>query len=297
MKEYLREYDSTLTISIIAPSGTTTLAYTLTDIDTGSQFASGNGTLVSGTTFNIVLTKAQAAYDRHAILSVSYNGGASTNYEIAIVRPYATASQIRSELSLDSTEYPDAKIIDLERMARSWIDSNIASFAFKNTKSESFGQGSDAINLNDKVVSVSKIYQNDELLYDTTADPTLNYWDRVLAISPSGYQLRFANEGEDILEWAETTVIGSSPIFKKGSRYMFYGEFGEKFVPHNVYLATVLLVEQFLCQDFGYRSKGIKSISNDAFSLSFADSISLGSGNIFVDSLLAQYKKFNFRAI
>jgi hypothetical protein len=48
-----------------------------------------------------------------------------------------------------------------------------------------------------------------------------------------------------------------------------------------------------LCSDFSYRTKGVKSIKNDAYSVEFKDA----PINEIVDALISGYKRFDMWAV
>lgn len=307
MKEYLRSYDSTLTIPYTAVAGTTSVSYTLTDLNTGEEFASGDAVLSSGTLWNIVLSKTQAKYDRDAKLSISAvvnSVETEESYLIRIVRPYAIATEIATALELTITNSPtsgneikQSTLERLERYARSYIDGNIDKFYFENKYMSVFGQGSDAVNFTERVSSINKIYEDELLVYDTTANPALNDFELNLIISPSKYQVKMVDPGYNINEWVQSTVLLDPVSFKKGKDYKFYGEFGWEFLPNDINYATILLVNEYLCTDFNYKARGLAAVSNDSFNVKYMETAMSASGNAYIDSILAPYKKLDFIAI
>lgn len=307
MKEYLRSYDSTLVIPYTAVTGTTSVEFSLTDLNTGEEFASGNATTAGGTAWTITLSKEQTKYDRDAKLSiVSTVASVETeeNYLIRIIRPYATASEIAAALELTITDNPtsgsqikQSTLERLERYARTYIDGNIDRFYFEKKYVSSFGQGSDAINFTDRVKSIIKIYEDELLVFDTTASPALNDFELSLIISPSKYQIKMVEPGYNVNEWTQTSVLLDPVSFKKGKDYKFYGEFGWEFLPNDINYATILLVNEYLCTDFNYKARGIAAVSNDAFNVKYIETAMSASGNAYIDSILAPYKKLDFLAV
>jgi hypothetical protein len=85
--------------------------------------------------------------------------------------------------------------------------------------------------------------------------------------------------------------------FGKDSSYLVRGEYGWKAVPEDIKIAVYELINDFMCNDSIYRNKGLKSIQNDSFNIQFADGMLNGTGNLYVDSLLAPYKVWNLKAI
>jgi hypothetical protein len=307
MREYLRSYDSTLTIPYTAVAGTTVVEYVLTDLDTQEQFASGNAVSAGSNVWNIVLSKEQAKYDRDAKLSLTIGNGTTEveeNYLISIVRPYATATEIAAALELTITSNPtsgnqikQSTLERLERYARTYIDTNIDRFYFEKKYVNGYGQDSDAINFTDQVKSIYKIYEDELIMYDTTASPQLNEFELDLVISPSKYQIKMVEPGEEINEWVQTRILVAPVAFKKNKDYKFYGEFGWEFLPNDINYATILLVNEYLCTDFNYKARGIASVSNDSFNVKYSETAMSASGNAYIDSILAPYKKLDFMAV
>jgi hypothetical protein len=306
MKEYYRLYDSPLPIPYTSVAGTVSISYSLIDINTNEEFATGNAVNSSSTQWSINLTKEEAKYDRSCKLSLSINDGSVTleeNYLIKIVRPYATPSEIATALDLTivsgtpaiGTEITQARLERLEKYARAYINTNIDYFYFENKYINSFGQDSDAINFTTIVKSISKIYEDELIVYNTLE--SLNEFELSLIISPSKYQIKFVDPGDYVHEWVQSSVLPSPIAFKKNRDYKFYGEFGWEFLPDDINYAAILLVNEYLCSDYNYKARGIESISNDAFNVKYSGSAMSGSGNSYIDSILSPYKKLDFLVV
>lgn len=306
MREYYRTYDSTLTIPYVALAGTTAVSYILTDLNTNEEFASGNAVVGTGTTWNIVLTKEEAAYDRQAQLSLNVTTSGITteeNYLISIIRQYSTPIEIATALDLtivsgtptSGSEIKQSTLEKLERYARAYIDTNVDRFYFEKKYVTEYGQGSDAINFTDRIISISQIYEDQVLSYDIATN--LNDFELTPSISTSTYQLKMIEPGGEINEWVQTRIFPNPIAFKKSTEYKFYGEFGWKFVPSDINYASILLVNEYLCTDFNYKARGISAVSNDSFNVKYSDTAMSGSGNAYIDSILSPYKKLDFLAV
>lgn len=305
MKEYYRTYDSPLTIPYTASTGTIAVEYTLTDINTNEVFSTGIVNDIIGDVWNIILTKEEAAYDRVAKLSLeveTISGDKEENYIIKICRQYATAQEISSALGLtlvleeeEPSQISQSKVERLEKYARAYIDTNIDRFYFEKKYISSYGQGSDAINFTERVYGISKIWEDEKLVYDPST--SLNDFELLLSISPSSYQIKMIEPGEETNEWYQKRIFPNPVAFKKNVDYKFYGEFGWLSIPNDINYATILLINEYLCSDFNYKARGVSSASNDSFSVKYMDSAMSASGNAYIDSILSPYKKLDFMAV
>lgn len=55
------------------------------------------------------------------------------------------------------------------------------------------------------------------------------------------------------------------------------------------------LAKDMLCNDYNYRMKNVKSISNDSYNIAF--DTNTATGNIIVDELIYKYRRFDLWAI
>jgi hypothetical protein len=306
MKEYLRTEGDAVTISYVAPTGTDSVVFNVYDLDLAEYILSDEADLVSGSTFSIVLDQEVSNYDRKLKIELQIIDASSyTEDEIyaSIIRPYATTTELADYAGLEIVngtpgfgEITQAELIKLERKARLYINSRISdTFSFNYKTVGVLGQGTDVLYMGQRIQSFDKIIKDDEVVYDLTADPEINLLDFPLAVTNGKNSLKVVWEGENIIEWSDTSVINSSGYFERNSLYLVRGEYGWKYVPNDINQATLELVNDMLCSDFNYKNRGVKSVKNDAYTIEFQPGTGIGS--VLVESLIAPYKRLDLWAV
>ena len=153
------------------------------------------------------------------------------------------------------------------------------------------------MHLGQRIESFDKITYNDYVVYDPTEDPVIDELGATIAVAPSKYAIKVVAEGVNISEWVDQNPLNNPAYFGKDAAYLVRGEYGWRELPEDIKVATYELINDFVCNDYIYRNKGLKSIQNDAFNIQFADGMLNGTGNLYVDALLAPYKSWNLKAI
>ena len=302
MKEYLRSDGDTVTIQYTAPTGTDSVVFNVYDIDLEDYIQSDEGTLVSGAVFNIILNQEVASYDRKLkieIQAIDANTYTEDELYASIIRPYATPAEIADYAGLtivssnpDTGEITSAELIKLEKKARLLINAMLErDFTFSYKTIGTLGQGTDILHIGERIESFDKIIKDDEVVLDTIEEIDLLDYD--IAVSKGKTSLKIIATGENINEWADTSVLRSGGYFEKNSTYLVRGEYGWKYIPTDINEATCELVNDMLCSDFSYRVKGVKSIKNDAYSVDFKDA----PINSIVDALIMPYRRFDLWAV
>lgn len=301
MKEYFRTEGDSLTIPYVASAGTDSVIFSVYDLDLNEYILADEAVFSTGSTFNIILTQDITKYDRSLRIEIqSINGNVYSEDEmyVSVLRQYASTSEIRSELNLDSNQVSNAQIERLERKARYFINSKLGEdFSFSYKTIGTLGQGTDQLYIGLRTESFDKIIKDDKVIYDTTEYPEVNEMEYPVGITRSKYNLKIVAEGENISEWSDVSVLRNPGFFTKNSFYVIRGEFGWKYIPNEIKVATVELVNDMLCSDFNYRNKGLKSVKNDSFDIQFQDGMQTSSGNLLVDSILSEFKRFDVWAI
>ena len=275
---------------------------------TGTQSGVHKALKQGGQSFNITLNADSCKYDRSLVIeiqSIQVNGYSTDSIDVTIKRPYATVSEIKNYFENGANgavsilnSQPDTFIEKLERKARYLINTYINSeFKFEYKTVGAYGQNTDLLHLGQRIESFDKITSDDYVIYDSTEEPVLDILGATLAIAPSKFAIKIVSEGVNITEWVDQNPLQNPSYFGKDSSYLIRGEYGWKAVPEDVKIAVYELINDFMCNDSVYRNKGLKSIQNDSFNIQFADGMLNGTGNLYVDSLLAPYKVWNLKAI
>jgi hypothetical protein len=259
-------------------------------------------------TFDITLNADVCKYDRNLtveIQSIQMSGYSSDSVDVTIKRPYATVSEIVSYF--DTNKYGASSVLGgdssdfiqkLERKARYLINAYTGNdFKFEYKTVGAYGQNTDLLHLGQRIESFDKIIFDDYLIYDSTEEPVVDLLDVTLAVAPSKFSIKVVAEGVNITEWVDQNPLQNPSYFGKDSAYLVRGEYGWKAVPEDIKIAVYELINDFICNDSLYRNKGLKSINNDSFNIQFADGMLNGTGNLYVDALLSQYKVWNLKAI
>ena len=276
---------------------------------TGTQ--SGVHTVLkqAGTSFTITLNSDVAKYDRSLVVeiqSIQLTGYSSEDIDITVKRPYATYTEIYDYFeNFDVINGSDviynqnqSFVEKLERKARYLINSYIGDeFKFEYKTVGAYGQNTDLLHLGQRIESFDKITSDDLVIYDSTEDTPIDLLGATVGIAPSKFGIKVVSEGVNITEWVDQNPLVNPSYFGKDSSYLVRGEYGWKAVPEDIKIAIYELINDFMCNDSIYRNKGLKSIQNDSFNIQFADGMLNGTGNLYVDSLLAPYKVWNLKAI
>jgi len=261
------------------------------------------------TDYTISLSSDVCKYDRSLVIevqSIQLNGYSTDSVDVTVKIPYATYSEIYAyfqnyNISTGSNilhNQPQAYVEKLERQVRYLINAYTGNeFKFEYKTVGAYGQNTDLLHLGQRIESFDKITYDDYVIYDSTEDPAVDLLDVTLAIAPSKFSIKVVAEGVNITEWVDQNPLQNPSYFSKDSAYLVRGEYGWKVVPEDIKIAVYELINDILCSDHVYRNKGLKSIQNDSFNIQFADGMLNGTGNLYVDSLLSQYKVWNLKAI
>ena len=187
------------------------------------------------------------------------------------------------------------RITSAEKVARTIIDGYTGQkFYTYYGSQEQFGKGGDAIELVERMLTLDKVWENDQLLIDNTVDPAINNFGFVLEISPTGKAVRIVNAGWDVRydNQVDPAVLYYGR-FRDNARYKFEGQIGYKYVPEDIKLAAMLLVGDLLTNDYNWRNKYLKKVNLSEISFEMAGGAFNGTGNVIVDNILDQYRNVN----
>jgi hypothetical protein len=270
-----------VTFTGLLPSSEYTLTYT--DLSTQEEYTSTQQSNASGEV-SFVINSYYDNYD--GVLDATlfnYLDEVENVAGIEVVRPYTNITTLAAEL--DKT-YAQAR--DTERTARFIIDSESAkTFGFVRKEKEFIGNGSDYLVIDEKIHKLYKVYENGNLLYDSTQENNLVTYtiskDRT-SIIPVYIE---ANKTEYPQVWRDRYL---SRAFADGYDYVVEADFGYKVIPQDIQEATKLLCSDISSGNMQYINNYIESFDNADFKIKFAKNFANGTGNLIVDKILSKYK-------
>jgi hypothetical protein len=144
------------------------------------------------------------------------------------------------------------------------------------------------------MLTLDKVWENDVLVIDNTVNPIYNTFGFKLEITPTGRAIRIINQGWDVRydNNVDPSVLYYGR-FRDNSRYKFQGLIGYKYVPEDIKMASMLLINDILANDYNWRNKYLQKVDLSEISFEMAKGAFNGTGNITVDNILDQYRNVN----
>lgn len=214
---------------------------------------------------------------------------------------------------LGTTASEIAKYAEYESIARAIIDAHTGGFYLQAKYVEDVGQGTDYFPLWNRTYKILKVYENSELVYDSSQTPSaLGSWNYLITKDKTAItkdpvtEMGGFNRSEqkppvfplavsDSISLYETDdsgnvfTIQSGTLFPSGVDYIFKLEQGYKVVPVDIQDATLMLIEDIKCGKLDYYKRYVTSYSTDQFRLQFDKSMLNGTGNVLVDKIIDKY--------
>jgi hypothetical protein len=216
---------------------------------------------------------------------------------------------------LGTTASEVAEYAKYERIARAIIDSVTGGFYYKVEWLDQTGQGTDYLPIWERVYKILKAYENSLLVYDASlASPVLGEWvyeltkDKTAIMKNTETPGMIGNRSEqksltintassdsfnvydtDYSENAYTFSTGAA--FPEGWDYLFLLESGYKVIPHDIYEAALMLIDDIKCGKIDYYKRYVTSYNTEQFRIQFDKTVLDGTGNMLVDKILDKYKK------
>ena len=195
----------------------------------------------------------------------------------------------------DPNYFDPKSISSAEKIARTIIEGYTGQKFYQYYGSqEQFGKGSDALEMTENMLTIDKVWENDVLLIDNTVNPVFNTFGFPLEISPTGRAVRIINQGWDVRydNQVDPAVLYYGR-FRDNSRYKVQGQIGYRYVPNDIKIASMLLVNDILANDFNWRNKYLAKVNLSEISFEMAGGAFNGTGNVTVDNILDQYRNVN----
>ena len=226
---------------------------------------------------------------------------------ITVERPYVNPNTLATTASdIVAATYN-------ERLARAIIDSVVGGFYFKTKWLETTGQGTDYLPLWDRTYKILKVYENSELVYDSSLEvPVIGEWnyvitkDKTAITKDPNYAILDFNRAEsapvgvnmaasdsismfDTSDSGNTLALKSGVLFNSGTDYVVHLEVGYNVVPYDIQDATNMLINDIACGKLEYFKRYITDYSTDQFKIKIDSAALSGTGNILVDKILDKY--------
>jgi hypothetical protein len=280
---------------------TTTPTFSIKNLDTNSVIRTGTTTIDNDDVghYYVQLTPNDTQYDINLEISWSYTLDLVTISDSEITRvytPYVEVGEIITELGLgsepqDPNYFPLSKLRTAERISRLQINHYTgAVFGLKEGYQDTFGNDNDTILFPEKMTEFTKLYQDDELVYDS--ETGYNAYGYTLELTQTGLGIRITSSSADDNSQIPPSAYypGRTLIFPMNSRFRVVCTMGYKYVPIEVKQAAMLLINDHLYNDSLWRERYIESFDTGNMSLKFRDSAFTGTGNILVDDMLEPFK-------
>lgn len=263
-------------------------------------------------TYQIILPLSLTTRAREFKLVWNYlvnNQVVSHQSHLDVVTPYCEVAEIMQDANFglepsDPNYRTYHEIIMAEKYARKIIDTVCGqSFYLYDDVQVAWGAGTNILALPFKLAELHELYADDYLLYSSITG--VNNWGYTPIISESGFGLRV-----DMQSFADNTVYmanGLVPptvndlayrgVFQNGVRYKIQGKFGWEDTPENIEEAAIHLVKDYFAKDSTWRNKYLKSVQTFDWQFEFSSGAYTGTGNAYVDALLAPYVVTNMMVI
>jgi hypothetical protein len=266
------------TFDVPVSNATYTASYT--DLITGKSY-SASATSTNNKSITFTLDSYYMTYSGDIEFNIYRSGSAVYSDGLKIVRPYCDISSIKDVLGITK-----ARAIEFESTARAIIESQAGEFQFIRKEKEISGMGLDFLPVNERIETLYKIYENGELIHDSS-NTELNLY-RISVDKSSIVPIdTIQNKVEYQKVWNDRYLDVS---FANGYDYLLNADFGYRVVPQDIQKACSLLISDLSNNNLQYTNKYIQVFDNVEFKVEFAKEFAKGTGNMMVDNILSKYK-------
>jgi hypothetical protein len=250
------------------------------DVILGDSFSASATSNASG----VVIFTLNSRYLTYSgnLEALIYNG-TSLVYStgINVLRPYCDINAAATDLGKTTSE-----IIKAESIARMIIESEVGPFLFVRKEKEVSGMGLDYLPINEKIQSLYMMYENGELIHDSS-DEDMNLYKISVDKSSIIPIDVIHNKIEYPKVWRDRYLDAA---FANGYDYLIDADFGYRIIPEDIQKACYLLVKDIVNNSMEYINKYIELFDNTEYRVQFAKGSSSGTGNLTVDKILSPYK-------
>jgi len=279
--EILRLPESTsIQASFSVPLANTLYTASYTDSVTGTTY-SASATSSGSNIVTFTLNNYYMTYAGQLEFNIFY--GTSNVYSdiVTVLRPYCDITSIKNDLGITM-----AKAIEYESTARAIVESQAGQFQFVRKNKEISGMGLDFLPINERLETLYKMYENGELIHDSS-NASLNLYQISVDRSSIVPIDEIQNKVEYQKVWRDRYLDVS---FANGYDYLVNADFGYRFIPQDIQKACRLLVTDLSQNNNQYINKYIQVFDNVEFRVEFAKEFATGTGNMIVDNILSKYK-------
>jgi hypothetical protein len=274
--------------------------FSVMNADTDSVIRSGTATIDTSDVghYYVQLNPSDTSIEKALKVEWSYALEGITVTDSTVMQVsniYVEMAEIIDELGLgaeptDLNYYPIGQLKIAERMSRLQINNYTGrKFGQYSGTQTSYGNGSDTVIFPERMTSFTKLWQDDELIYDV--DANFNAYGYTLELTETGQGIRITNVESDIMVLPPSAYWkGEKLRFPNKSRLKVEAVFGYKYVPSEVRQAALLLISDNLHNDSLWRQKYIGKFDTGQMSVELRDTAFTGTGNLLADDLLDPFK-------
>lgn len=271
----LTDADSGVTVTIhdvndpLYPDDT---GYTpLVDGDTASKSGTGEYAYTIDSTITGSPTRLKVVWD------FAVNGQAIEDIDwVDIVRPYAHIHEIKEEYP-ELANKTNQEIRSMERKVRTIINAFTGThFSIeKNEKVIVNGSGDDEITLYKPIINIRKVVVGNEDITKMVERKPGDIWSIRKKRTIDDIDLKFS--------------FFTNRFFKEHYEYIITADFGWEYVPNEINLAALLLIEFYFCNESRYHRYGVNEVRTISNTLKFEQNPVESTGHIEVDQILLNF--------
>ena len=250
-----------------------------------------NATRVDVGKYKYILTTANnSSLGMHKVVwTYEISGVTNTKTEYyEVVVPYTSAQEVR-DMYPDLASKSNEEIYRKEQIARRIINVYCnQSFDFEKAVTKIvYGKSANVLLLPRKLYTITSVKVDDT--DDVTSDIEIYNEEWLKPTWVTTTTMKFVDIKRGITE--------PSHYFREGEKYYVKGDWGWEYVPENIRLASMILINDYFCDDTLLREHGVVDAQMGDRSLEFRRDLLGTTGNYNVDQLLADYTYFNMRLI
>jgi hypothetical protein len=272
--------------------------------------------------YTLNLTYGETQFDGN--LNVVWSGTNFTRTQVVeVVTPVVSTSRLRTLYTDQAQTVTDSELADLEATVRAIIQTYTGQrFGYSVGSRNYIGNGSGKLILNERcnnLEGILGVYGGWPSDYVQTTDPVTGLTTNITNLNGE-LNLERAGLIQDgwaiLINFPEYLDVRQSPPmetlnfapsqdgtirvprriwsrYDKGTPYTLYGEWGYSSVPEPVSEAAMLLANDYITNDSGYRDRYLEILKIQQDSFTYHPGAFRGTGNARVDLLLGPYRRQN----